>query len=102
MTRQNDEIPVRRREGGVPWWAWLVGLAALALALLLLTGALGNNNSSASPTPGAATPEVTVPVDVSPEASAPLGGSPAASGSPLSSWTLPGGLTVAIAAPVAA
>ena len=95
MTRQNNEIPVRRREGGVPWWAWLLGLAALALLFLLLTGALNNNNngqSGTSPSPALTTPEVSVPVEES----------PAASPSVVSSWNLPGGLTVAIAASAAA
>ena len=47
----NNEIPVRRRRGGgLPWWAWLIGLALLALlAFWLLSnmgGNSGNNNSA--------------------------------------------------------
>jgi cold shock CspA family protein len=48
----NNEIPVRRRRGGgIPWWAWLVGLALLALLAFWLLNNLGgnsgNNNNSA-------------------------------------------------------
>ena len=48
MANRNNEIPVRRRGGGVPWWAWLLGLALLALLAFWLLSNLGGNNDSGS------------------------------------------------------
>ena len=48
MNSRNNEIPVRRRGGGVPWWAWLIGLALLGLLALWLLGNLGGNNNGAT------------------------------------------------------
>jgi hypothetical protein len=111
VTRSNNEIPVRRREGGVPWWAWLIGLALLALALLFLTGVLGgnnNNNAGASPTApvtspqGGGTSPATSPDagGTSPDAggTSPDAGGASPDASPASSWVGPDRLTVAIPA----
>jgi hypothetical protein len=48
VANRNNEIPVRRRGGGVPWWAWLLGLLLLALVAFWLLNNLGGNNNSGS------------------------------------------------------
>ena len=41
-----SEIPVRRREGGIPWWVLAIIVVIAILALLMLTGVLGGNAGS--------------------------------------------------------
>jgi hypothetical protein len=52
VANRNNEIPVRRRGGGVPWWAWLLGLLLLGLLAFWLLNNLGggNNNNSGTGT----------------------------------------------------
>lgn len=46
MANRNNEIPVRRRGGGVPWWAWLLGLLLLGLLAFWLLSNLGGGNNN--------------------------------------------------------
>ena len=39
-TRSGGEIPVRRRDGGIPSWLLVVGLILLALIALVLLGVI--------------------------------------------------------------
>lgn len=76
MTR-NDEIRVRRRDGGVPWWAWVVALVLLALlAWWLLTMNQDNGGAPTSPTTSPS-PSLEIPSGTPAETT-----SPGASGSP--------------------
>ena len=102
MTNGNNEIPVKRRGGGIPWWAWLLGLAALALLAFLLLGQGNNNNAGNTNQGGGATQSPAggggaSPAGgggTSPEASEDAG----ASGSPASSWFDTRTLTVVLPA----
>ncbi len=97
MTRSNGEIPVRRRGGGIPWWAWLIGLALLALLAFTLLSNMGRNNQGGGTTTSPAATQAT-----SPEASGGGGSSPEASGatdasgSPASSWIGTEAITVTL------
>ena len=87
MTNRNNEIPVKRRGGGIPWWAWLLGLAALALLAFLLLGQGNNNNAGNTNQGGGATQSPAGGGETSPEAPENAGASEdaGASGSPESS-----------------
>jgi hypothetical protein len=100
VTNRNNEIPVKRRGGGIPWWAWLLGLAALALLAFMLLGNRGNNNAGGNTNQGGATPSPAGSAGTggSPEASGGAGTSPEASGSPASSWYDTRTLTVVLPA----
>lgn len=76
----NNEIPVRRREGGVPWWLWLIALAILALLAWWLLNNMNQGQVGGETSPSASPSAPT-------ESIAPAeSGSPEASGSPTSSW----------------
>lgn len=99
MTRSDNEIPVRRRGGGIPWWAWLIGLALLGLLAYTLLSNMGNRNSQGggttnSPAATQATPPGASGAGTSPDASAGTD----ASGSPASSWLGTDALTVVLPA----
>ena len=105
MTNRNNEIPVKRRGGGIPWWAWLLGLAALALLAFMLLGNRGNNNAGNNQGGGATqSPAGSIDTGTSPDASGDAGTSPeasgdaGASGSPASSWFDTRTLTVVLPA----
>ena len=103
MTRSNNEIPVRRRSG-VPWWAWLIGLALLALLAWALLNNMGNRNNAgggaSSPAASQSAPAGSTDAGTSPDASdsPDASGGTDASGSPASSWIGTDGLTVALPA----
>ena len=73
MTNRNDEIRVQRRDG-MPWWAWLVAIALVALIawwLLTMNNTSGTPSSSQPPvaSPSVGTPSTAPSVETSPEAS---------------------------------
>jgi hypothetical protein len=99
MTNRNNEIPVKRRGGGIPWWVWLLGLAALALLAFMLLGNRDNNAGTNNQGGGATqSPAGSADTGTSPDASGDAG----ASSSPASSWFDTRTLTVVLPASVGA
>jgi cytoskeletal protein RodZ len=104
MTNRNNEIPVRRREGGVPWWVWLIGLILLALLAWWLLNNMNKNSNTgtgatSSPVTQSASPSGSTNLSSPSGAASPSSSaSPASSGSPAASWIGTPTLTVVLPA----